>query len=72
MLVRGCHESSDQALVSGVKDKGLMVDTGATSQMVRDIAQCSVNVLELADGDQTSTIVLKKSTARVSLRDTKG
>ncbi|TWW81164.1 hypothetical protein D4764_01G0009790 [Takifugu flavidus] len=71
----------DEVLVSGVKEKGLMVDTGATSHIIRDIAQFKdfdssfephKHVLELADGERISGIALKKSTAKVRLRDNKG
>lgn len=71
----------DEALVSGVKERGFMVDTGATSHIVRDIAiftdfdasfEPQRHVLELADGERTSGIALKKGTVKVRLRDNKG
>lgn len=71
----------DEVLVSGVKEKGLMVDTGATSHIIRDITQFKdfdesfephKHVLELADGERTSGIALKKGAAQVRLRDNKG
>lgn len=64
----------DATLVSGVKERGLMVDTGATSHIVRDLAKFKDfdtsfephrHVLELADGERTSGIALKKGTAQV-------
>lgn len=67
-------------LVSGVKEKGLMVDTEATSH-IRDIAQFKEfdnsfephkHVLQLADGKRTSGITLKKGTVQVHLRGNKG
>ncbi|XDV35982.1 hypothetical protein PO909_005836 [Leuciscus waleckii] len=71
----------DAVLVSGVKEKGLMVDTGATSHIIRDITQFTdfdksfephKHILELADGEKTSGIALRKGTAKVRLRDNKG
>lgn len=71
----------DAVLVSGVKEKGLMVDTGATSHIIRDITQFKdfdksfephKHILELANGEKTSGIALRKGTAKVRLRDNKG
>lgn len=71
----------DEVLVNGVKEKGLMVDTGATSHIIRDIAQFRdfdrsfephEHVLELADGERTSGIALKKGVGKVRLRDNTG
>ncbi|KAK0156486.1 hypothetical protein N1851_000202 [Merluccius polli] len=71
----------EDAPVSGVKEKGLMVDSGVTKHIVTDIAKFKdfdtnfkpqSHILELADGVRTSSITIKKGTAKVCLRDTKG
>ncbi|XP_028310197.1 uncharacterized protein LOC114467885 [Gouania willdenowi] len=71
----------NEVQVGRVNEKGLMVDTGATSHIIRNITQFKdfdesfephKHVLELADGERTSGIALKKGTARVRLRDNKG
>lgn len=55
----------EDILVRGVKEKGLMVDTGGTSHIIRHITQVEdfdkifephKHILELADGERTSGI----------------
>lgn len=71
----------DDAPVGGLKKRGLMVDTGATSHIVTDMAQFrsfdpgfkpQKHILELADGERTSGIALKRGLANVSLMDSRG
>ncbi|RXN12697.1 Retrovirus-related Pol poly from transposon TNT 1-94 [Labeo rohita] len=61
--------------------KGLMVDSGATKHTVTDIGMFEEfdssfkpqsHILELADGERASGIAMKKGTAKVRLRDSKG
>lgn len=74
-------EQVDDAPVGGVKMKGLMVDSGATKHIVTDIRKFEdfdssfkpqSRILELADGERASGIALKRGTAKVRLRDSKG
>lgn len=71
----------NESPVCVLKQKGLMVDTGATSHIVTDIAKFKVfdetfkpkqHVLELADGVRTTGTAQKRGAAEVYLRDNKG
>ncbi len=73
-------EQVDDAPVGGGMMKGLMVDSGATKHIVTDIGKFEDfdssfkpqrHILELADGEQASGIVLKKRTAKLRLRDSR-
>ncbi|KAL0177031.1 hypothetical protein M9458_025925, partial [Cirrhinus mrigala] len=74
-------EQVDNDPIGGVKMKGLMVDSGATKHIVTDIGMFEEfdssfkpqsHILELADGERASGIAMKKGTAKVRLRDSKG
>ncbi|XP_034076783.1 uncharacterized protein LOC117549204 [Gymnodraco acuticeps] len=65
----------------GLKQRGLMVDTGATSHIVTDMNKFKdfdesfeprKHVLELADGVRASGIALKRGVAKVWLKDNTG
>lgn len=69
------------APTSAIRIKGLMVDSGATKHIITDMErfeefdssfQPKSHILELADGERTSGIALKKGTAKVRMRDNKG
>ncbi|XP_041859025.1 cytochrome P450 2K6-like [Melanotaenia boesemani] len=71
----------DAIPVNVVKARGLMVDSGATKHIITDIERFvefdssfkpQSHILELADGERTSGIALKKGTAKVHTRDSKG
>lgn len=65
----------------GVKEKGLMVDTGATSHIITDIAkfkkfdrsfQSATHCVELADGTRSNGIAESRGDAEVCLIDSGG
>lgn len=67
--------------VSGLKQKGLMVDTGATSHIVTDIGKFKEfdetfkpekHSVELADGTRTNGVAERRGAAEVYLRDNTG
>ncbi|RXN38177.1 myosin heavy fast skeletal muscle-like protein [Labeo rohita] len=74
-------EQVDNDPIGRVKMKGLMVDSGATKHIVTDLGMFEEfdssfkpqsHILELADGERASGIAMKKGTAKVRLRDSKG
>lgn len=71
---------SESQLV-GLKHRGLMVDTGATSHIITEIEkfrrfddsfQPKDHTVELADGTRTSGVALKRGDAEVTLMDHEG
>lgn len=71
----------DEVPTSGLKERGLMVNTGSTSHIVTDAAKSKTldtcfklqnHVWELADGKRNSGISLKKGSAEVRLIDNRG
>lgn len=65
----------------GVKEKGLMVDTGATSHIITDIVkfkkfdqsfQPATHCVELADGTRSNRIAECRGDAEVCLIDSRG
>ena len=71
----------DEYQMRELKHKGLMVDTGATSHIIRDIGkfknfdntfQAEKHVIELADGTRASGVALKRGDAEVYLVDSAG
>ncbi|KAL3970576.1 acetylserotonin O-methyltransferase [Sarotherodon galilaeus] len=65
----------------GLKQRGLMVDTGATSHIITDIQRFKSfdetftpgrHFMELADGTRTSGVALKRGDVEVYLQDSEG
>ncbi|KAJ8400356.1 hypothetical protein AAFF_G00397390 [Aldrovandia affinis] len=75
------NENAEIQLRRGVKMTGLMVDTGATSHIITDIAkfkkfddrfQAETHCVELADGTRSNGIAEHRGDAKVSLIDSRG
>lgn len=79
--IRGGETSSQGQSDSGIHERGLMVDTGATSHIITDMAKFKdfdstfrpeEHSVELADGTRCSGVAQRRGNAEVSLIDSKG